>query len=99
VGTDLIWPSLATSARSFSIFSSTDTTVAEAAIAGVPEASKGKDGRRCQTSGGSASEGAVCRVCEGAEARVFFIGPANSVRHRDGMFGVGAADAPARGER
>ena len=59
--------------RSFSIFSSTDTRMAEAAIAGIPEASKGKDGRRCQTSGGSASEGAVCRVCEGGSGSAGFL--------------------------
>lgn len=57
-GTRLIWSSLATSARSLSSFSSTDTSAAAAAaiVVGVREASKGKDGRRCQTSGGSASE-------------------------------------------
>ena len=72
-GTRLIWSSLATSARSLSSFSSTDTAAAAAAIVGVREASKGKDGRRCQTSGGSASEEGCgdCVVCGREQERGF----------------------------
>jgi hypothetical protein len=52
---------LSTSLRSLASLSSTDTAVA-AAMVGASEASKGKDGRRCQTSGGVRAR-VVCVVC------------------------------------